>query len=116
MSYTKTLNNKNGRSVGETDDAKISRLKREITGLESRRDDLQEQIDQKYNELDALQPPFQVGDIAKNARGAEVRIEEIDQAFGSWVVQVSFLKAAKGVEHDRVYTYMAEDLELVERA
>ena len=101
------------RGKAETQEQQTARLKREITSLEQRRDQITQELEEKYSEYDALMPPFEVGDIAKNARGNRVEVLEIDRAFGDWVVQVKFLDKGKAIEADRTYTYMAYDLELV---
>lgn len=100
-------------SQTETNDAKASRLRREVASLEARRDQILEELEEKYTELDSLLPPFEVGDIAKNYAGARVQIHRIDRAFDSWVCEVMFVDKPKSVDRDRIHIYAAEDLELV---
>jgi hypothetical protein len=109
-STTRFSNGKTSSSV-ESNEAKAARLKREIVSLEARRDQITEELEAKYNEYDALMPPFEVGDIAKNARGNRVEVLAIDRSFDDWVVQVKFLDKGKAIEPDRTYIYMAYDLE-----
>lgn len=113
MTSTTRFSSNGKTSSTETNELKTARLKREIISLEQRRDQIIEELEQKYAEYDALMPPFEVGDIAKNARGNRVEVLEIDRAFGDWVVQVKFLDKGKAIDSDRTYTYMAYDLELV---
>lgn len=113
MSNTTTSRFSNGKSQAETSEAKTARLKREIISLEQRRDTITEELEQKYAEYDALMPPFEVGDIAKNPAGARVQIHRIDRAFDSWVCEVMFVDKPKNLDRDRIYIYASDDLELV---
>lgn len=111
MSNT-TTSRFNGKTT-ETNELKTARLKREIISLEQRRDQIIEELEQKYGEYDALMPPFEVGDIAKNSAGNRVQIHRIDRAFDGWVCEVMFMDKPKNLDRDRIYIYAAEDLELV---
>lgn len=65
------------------------------------------------NRLRELKPPFAVGQkvspVVGRGRGGHATVQAIEKAFGDWVVQVKF-----NLFDERVYTYMARDLERIE--
>lgn len=100
----------------ETPEEKQARLEEEWNKLQDQREELDARIAQIEEELEEFSPPLVAGDIAKNKKGARVKVLEVSPALDSYVARVQYVDNLNKPKDKTTYILDCADLEFVEEA